>query len=145
MLGVGQGNGFMLLANTRPDGEGRYFATRWFMLLFPLVPLGRYHVRQLGQHDTGGVASVGTTTEYQLLGRSRLRLVEVLRTYLMFWVVMPVMFVGPIVLGVVLDDDANGEFMPALGAGVSIVMLGVFLAGFNVWRVRLRPVRHACE
>lgn len=144
MLGVGQGNGFMLLCNTRPDDAGRFFATRWFMLLLPIVPLGRYHVRRLGQHDIGGVASVGTVTQYQVLGRSRLRLPEILRTYLMFWIVMPAMFVGPIVLGVVLDDDPSGELMLMLGGGVSILMVGVFLAGFMVWRERLRPVRHAC-
>ncbi|WP_434444479.1 hypothetical protein [Lentzea sp. E54] len=147
LLGTGQGIGFTLLHNTRPDEHGRFFATRWFMLLFPVVPLGRYHVRLAGETTGGGFTSVSVTTAYQLLGRSRLRPVEILRTYLMFWVVMPVMFVGPIIAGIALQDPNSwdsDENMP-LAAGVSILMVVVFLAAFAFWKAKLRPVRHPCE
>jgi hypothetical protein len=145
LLGTGQGIGFTLLCNTGPDEHGRFFATRWFMLLLPLIPLDRHHVRLLDEATNAGFTSVSTTTSYRILGRSHLRLTEILRTYLMFWVILPVMLVGPIIIGVIMDDDPSGELTVMIGAGVSIVMLGVFLGAFSFYKQHWRPVRYPCK
>lgn len=139
------GFGYMLLHNTRPDADGRFFVTRWIVAVLPLVPLARYHV-------SGGVpieispevTRTTTATYYRFHGRSPLRWAEVLRTYLLFWVAVPVLLFGPIIAGVLLDDDPSGDTSLMIGMGVAVVSLCLSFAVFWLYRSRWRPVREAC-
>ncbi|MEV7020322.1 hypothetical protein [Streptomyces sp. NPDC093991] len=100
--------GTMLLHNSRADETGGFFATCWFMVILPVVPLSRYYVRQTGYSDQSGLLTINTTTSYHIVGRSRIRWIEVGRTYLAWWIVMPTAFVGPIVISVGGEDE-NAE------------------------------------
>ncbi|GAA5153100.1 hypothetical protein GCM10023214_05610 [Amycolatopsis dongchuanensis] len=144
VLGTGQGFGFMFLHNTRPDARGAFFTTRWLMIVLPIVPLGRYYVRQGPTTDSAGFSSVGTSTEYTILGRSRLRLVELLRTLALFWVVFPAAGVGPIILSIIWDNDESSEWPQAVGALVGIVLIVLVLVAHQVYRRKWRPLREAC-
>ena len=44
-----------------------------------------------------------------MFGRTRMRLWELTRTYVFFWLIVPVVFVGPIVLGAVRSQNSQGE------------------------------------
>ena len=135
------GMGWRLLHNTRPDADGRLFATRWLIVLLPIVPLGRYHVRR------GRISSTGRefTIEYRFFGRSPLRPVEVIRTYVYFWVVVPVLFLGPIFVGAFryarYSEDPDAVMVPF--AGLSLLLSAVQVAVFLLYRWRWRPVRAA--
>ncbi|MGW4430432.1 hypothetical protein [Streptomyces tendae] len=72
-LGTYNAIGTMLLHNSRADESGGFFATCWFMVILPVVPLRRYYVRQAGYGDESGLFSVKTTTNYEIVGRSRVR------------------------------------------------------------------------
>jgi hypothetical protein len=92
-----KGIGTVLTQNTRPDADGCFFATNWLVVLLPIAPLARYHARR-GRTTTRTAGSDRwTTTEYTLLGRSRVRVWEVLRVYALCWLVAPAAFIGPIV------------------------------------------------
>lgn len=144
ILGTSQGFGVTLVQNTGPDAKGAFFATQWVMIVLPIIPLGRYYVRRGRMTDTAGMFSVGTSTEYTILGRSRLRLVEVLRTLALFWIVFPAAGVGPIILSIVWDNDESSEWPQAVGALVSIAMIALVLVLLDLYRRKWRPVREAC-
>jgi len=137
------GFGTLLLHNSRPDADGRFFATRWFMIILPVVPLGRYHVRRLGVRQHGGFFSSAETTRYEVFGRSRLRAIEIIRTYLYFWLVLPAVFLGPIGASIALDDDPSGEGAELVGMLVAVALFWLALWALHLYRTRLRPVREA--
>jgi hypothetical protein len=152
-LGTENGIGTTLLHNSRPDAGGRFFATRWLMIVLPIAPLGRYYLRQGRSYDSGGLFTVRSTTEYEFHGRSRLRVSEVVRTYVFWWLVLPVVFVGPIIAGISWAEqqrpypnapDPPNMFRYELGGMLVAVLLTFLLLGLLlVYRMRWRPVREA--
>lgn len=136
--------GTTLLQSTRPDSSGRFFATRWAVVLLPVVPLGRYYVWRGRTTTSGGMFTSQSNTDYTLVGRSRLRAPEILRVYLLCWLAVPVLFVGPILGAVLWNPDAGSDTAYMAGAmGTSLVLTSLLLVGFLVYRARWRPIRQA--
>jgi hypothetical protein len=139
LLGTVMGIGEALYRNTSPDATGRYFATSWFTLLLPIVPLGRYYVSQ-GETQTEYTPIVGSkvSTEYRFYGRSRLRLVEIVRTFLYCWGLAAGLF-GPLVI-LIMGPNVFPPFRDMtemfVAGGLLVVVL---LAGRAIWT----PVRAA--
>lgn len=134
--------GTVLMRNTRPDSNGRYFATQWFVLLLPIAPVARYYLRQGETVMHPG----GHTIRYEIYGRSRLRLSEIIRAYLYWWAIPPL--VGtPIYYAAIWESMATSEtdepsYM-VTGMFVSIGLLGLWLAGLWIYHRLFRPVRRA--
>ncbi|MFI9818975.1 hypothetical protein ACIHFC_00625 [Streptomyces sp. NPDC052013] len=129
--------GTMLLHNSRADESGRFFATCWFMVLLPIFPISRYYVRQTGFREEGN----RMITTYEVLGRSRIRWIEIVRTYLAWWVVIPVTFFGPVAMIVVreMEGDDPGFFAVCLAAVPLLLILTLFV----IYKLYWRPVREA--
>ncbi|MBA0050180.1 hypothetical protein E0L36_04485 [Streptomyces sp. AJS327] len=137
-LGTYDAIGTMLLHNSRADESGGFFATCWFMVLLPIVPLSRYYVRQTGYRDESGLLTSRTTTTYEIVGRSRVRWTEVVRTYLLCWLVLPAVFVGPILFAVLRWDS---ETSALYGTFVSVGLFFLLFTLFLLYRTYWRPVR----
>lgn len=137
--------GTMLLHNSRADADGRFFATEWLMVILPVAPLRRYWVRQGAVHESSGFLSTSTTTEYEIFGRSALRAVEIVRTYLYFWLVLPAVFLGPILYGVLWSPSRTNDtdfYMLGymfLSVGLTFLVLTLLFLYRTFWR----PVREA--
>lgn len=130
--------GTMLFANTKPDKQGRYFATCWFVFLFPLVPRGRYYVRR-GRSTSSPPG--WSSTPYTVFGRSRMRVWEVLRTYVLCWLVIPAAFIGPIVAGAIRSQNSDDNTTYMMGMMLlSFGLLGVVAVAYAIWRVKVRKV-----
>jgi hypothetical protein len=137
-LGSYNAIGTMLLHNSRADESGGFFATCWFMVILPVIPLSRYYVRQTGYSDESGLFSVKTTTSYEIIGRSRVRWIEVVRTYLVWWIVMPAALVGPNVAAAVgSEDESAGLYGMFVSVGLTCLLLTLFFFYGRYWR----PVR----
>lgn len=90
-LGNVNGIGLTLMPTTRTDRDGRFFAIRWVWFLFwPVIPLGRYYVSEGLSFRWGNSEFGGERTSYALHGVTRLKAVEVIGTYVWFWLVAPV-------------------------------------------------------
>lgn len=134
------GKGIMLMRNTRPDAEGRFFATEWIVYILPIAPLRRYWVRE-GETTSKWLTD---TTRFEVFGQSRIRLVETLKTYLCWWALVPVVLAPWNHRGELpwrFDDVPNG-FGP-LVLVACLVML--HLTGWALYGLFLRPVRQAHE
>ncbi|MEU9189739.1 hypothetical protein AB0D14_35400 [Streptomyces sp. NPDC048484] len=142
-LGTYNAMGTTLLHNSRPDASGCFFATCWIVFILPVVPLGRYYVRQGKITDESGFSSVRTTTEYEFVGSSRLRSVEVIRTYLYFWIAVPAAFLGPIIASIAWDNNTSNDNAQFYGMLVSVASLCLLLLLLFLHRTRWRPVRRA--
>ena len=142
-LGTYNAIGTTLLHNSRPDGSGYFFATCWIVIILPVVPLGRYYVRQGKITDESGFSSIYTTTEYEFVGRSRLRLAEVMRTYLYFWIAVPAAFLGPIIASIAWDNNTSNGDAQFYGMLVSVALLCLLLVLLFLHRTYWRPVRRA--
>ncbi|GAA2251260.1 hypothetical protein GCM10010415_08560 [Streptomyces atrovirens] len=138
-LGTHSAMGTMLLHNSRADDSGCFFATQWLMIILPVVPLRRYYVRQ-GRITIEGSS---TTTEYEIVGRSRIRAVEVIRTYLFFWVAVPAAVLGPVLASIAWDDDPSGDDAQLVGMFVAVGLLLLLLSLLFLHRTFWRPVRSA--
>ncbi len=69
----------LLIDHGKADRNSCHYATRWFTLFFlPIVPLGRYYVRKVG------------TMSYQIFASMPLSTREIIWTYLLYWIVFPV-------------------------------------------------------
>ncbi|MGW0602058.1 hypothetical protein ACWD11_33730 [Streptomyces sp. NPDC002776] len=141
-MGTYNAIGMMLLHNSRADGSGGFLATCWFMVILPVVPLSRYYVRQTGYSDQSGLFSTRTTTSYDIVGRSRVRWIEVVRTYLVWWIVMPAAFVGPIVVAVGQEDENAGLYGMFVSVGLVFLLLTLVFFYGKYWRP-VREVRWA--
>lgn len=147
------GFGLQLKSFTRADRSERCFATRWLVFLYlPIVPMDRFYLREGSTTDDYyAVISSKTTTRYIIYGESRLRPAEVLRTYLFWWVVGPVvalLFPALLMLnGQRLSDAlAPGAAWPVLAVTGLAFLLFVgglaLLATLTVnYRKRWAPVR----
>ncbi|GAA2557543.1 hypothetical protein GCM10010423_69020 [Streptomyces levis] len=140
-LGTYNAIGTMLLHNSRADESRGFFATCWFMVILPVVPLGRYYVRVTGYGNESGLFFTSTSTSYQIVGRSRIRWTEVVRTYLAAWIVLPAAFVGPIIAAVVGWGDESATNAGLYGMLVSLGLLALLLTVFFCYRQLWRAVR----
>ncbi|MET9186557.1 hypothetical protein ABZX63_15015 [Streptomyces tendae] len=98
-------------------------------------------MRQAGYGDESGLFSVGTTTNYEIVGRSRVRWTEAVRTYLACWIVMPAALVVPNVVAAAVGwEDENAGFYRMI---VSVGLLFLLLTLFYVYAGHWSPVREA--
>jgi len=71
------------------DQDGVATATLWFTFVFlPLIPLRRYRVQFL--------PSQGAGYSYQVLSEEKRSISEILKTYLLGWIVSPILIFGPL-------------------------------------------------
>ncbi|MEJ5309222.1 MAG: hypothetical protein WHX52_05590 [Anaerolineae bacterium] len=71
------------------DQEGVATATLWFTFVFlPLIPLRRYRVQFLPAQGAG--------YSYQVISEEKHSISEILKTYLLGWIVAPVLIFGPL-------------------------------------------------
>lgn len=154
MLNTFNGTGLELKGFTRADAAGRCFATRWLVLLgMPIIPLGRYYLRQ---GSTTGFASGSYTeyrTRYAIEGRARPRFFEIIRTYVFCWLIGPGVVLAPTLallwrvdeLSDAIAPDSGWSFLAvtalALGWPVSAIVLLVML--LQNYRKHWAPVRTA--
>ncbi|MFD8597851.1 hypothetical protein ACFV1L_22880 [Kitasatospora sp. NPDC059646] len=129
-LGTFNGFGRTMLGRTRVDADGACFATRWFTAaMLPIVPLGRYYLKVGETVDVAGRGGASTsTTQYLFLGEARLRPSEILRTYLFFWVLVPLLTALPVTL-FALNADAFSHEHPLL---FILLLLGIPVVGIIV-------------
>lgn len=127
-LGSFNGIGFGFKSFTRTDARGCCFATRWFMLVYlPVIPLGRYYVKDQGTTGTYAGAYTSTTTRYTIYGRSPLRADEILRTYVFQWVLGPAFVIVPIILWLSNADAISGETSDSVSGWRIFLLIAVFL------------------
>ncbi|MCX4546107.1 hypothetical protein [Streptomyces sp. NBC_01565] len=124
------GIGTKYLGFSRKQSDGSHHATEWFVVNYlPVVPLRRYRlVVGRTNHTPGSTGGSTSTTEYHVLGRTRLRVLEVLATYLTWWVAGPALVLSPFLL----MAWANPDF----GRGSSF-WSGVVVIGGLTWVVGL--------
>lgn len=110
---MGVGTRYLGFSFRRPDGT--HDATKWFVLLYmPIVPLRRHTLlvgETSGHYAAGAVSYV---TRYVIRRDARPRPLEVLATYLTWWVAVPGIAVAPLVLLNASDAEAADEFFPVL-------------------------------
>ncbi len=83
------GIGTTLLGVSDMDQEGVATATFWFTFVFlPLIPLRRYRVQFLPAQGAG--------YSYQVISEEKHSISEILKTYLLGWIVAPVLIFGPL-------------------------------------------------
>ncbi|MFD7062301.1 hypothetical protein [Streptomyces sp. NPDC059906] len=142
-LRTDSGIGTMLLHNSRPDTSGRFFATAWLVILFPVLPRGRYYVRQGASSESPALGGTVHTTRYEFFGRSSVRMSEVIRCYVFGWLVVPVFFLLPsaAVLWWLTQDSGWSSGLWGFLAVAVWATLGTLL--FIQYRRRWRPVREA--
>jgi hypothetical protein len=128
------GFGFMLRGFTRLDGEDRCFATCWSNFAgLPVRPTERYYLSEKGFSSV----NAEWMRVYGLHGRSRLRRIEVLRTYAYCWLVAPAIVLLPstaaIVLAVHVSDALSACLLigglfcwPSAGVIINIRLLTAF-------------------
>jgi hypothetical protein len=142
------GIGFGLKGFTRKDATGRYFATRYFTVVYlPLVPVDRFYLTETSTDYQNYDVGSSTITRYQIAGRSRLRFGEILRTYLFNWIIGPGIVLAPILLWLGHADELSDSI------GIIWVLVGFigWLLGsiiglaflFVVDRERWAPLRQA--
>lgn len=121
------GIGFTFRGSTRPDESGRYFATRWFVLLgLPLAPMDRFYLRKASTETV----ALGYKDRYVVDGESRLNAGEVLRTYLFGWIGGPAVIVLP-TLALFYPLYQFLQSIAPDAAWVVLVMIGVFVVGLT--------------
>lgn len=102
------GVGTELKGFTGVDATGHRFATCWSILFgIPLIPVGRYYLREVSTTISGNAVHSRTTTRYEMAGESRLRAAEVLRTYA-FWLLGLALVGAPLALLGVYADRLGG-------------------------------------
>ncbi|MER5808599.1 hypothetical protein ABT143_10470 [Streptomyces sp. NPDC002033] len=124
------GIGTKYLGFGRRQSDGSHHATEWFVISYmPVVPLRRYRLLVgATQYVPGAVGGGTSTTPYHVLERTRLRVLDVLATYLAWWVAGPALVLGPFFLMARVAPDA--------GRG-SAFWSGVVVIGGLVWVVGL--------
>lgn len=95
------GIGTWLLGVEKTDQPGIYTATNWITVLFlPLIPLARHRIKPT-RMQRGHMS-------YEILSKEKLNALEVLRTYLFGWILIPLLGFAPIVLAVAEVQSALG-------------------------------------
>ncbi|TDD93329.1 hypothetical protein [Actinomadura rubrisoli] len=143
-LSTFNGIGYELKGFTRTDPSGRCFATRWWVVLLPLLPLERYYVTE--KEMTAD--AVGWTTHYLIHGQSYLRIGEIVRTYLFCWLIGPAMALGPSLgLAALMIEVVDASFNVPFWV-IVVTIVGGFIGSFCIvslllmtYRKRWAPLR----
>ena len=109
---AGFGTKYLGFSKRRPDGT--HTATEWAVAILPVWPLRRHQLvvgMTSGQYHRGTISYV---TPYRIVASTRLRPLEILATYLTWWVLVPGIAVGPIVLLNLSGSQAKDGFGPNL-------------------------------
>ena len=113
----GFGTDYRGWSDKHPDGS--HTATLWVVILaMPLVPRSRDTFRVLAR-VTRGASSV--TTTYSILKREPVRVTEVLRTYLMWWLILPL----PIYVALVVAFRVPQAIQCVVLTGMLVFTVGV--------------------
>ncbi len=121
----GIGTKYLGFGYKQPDGS--HNATEWFVLnLMPIIPLRRYQLEVGKTRYASGAVGSTLTTEYLVLGRTRLRPLEVLATYLTWWIVVPGIALAPLVAASQLTAGDGSQ------SGVLVVFGLVWLLAFPI-------------
>lgn len=125
-----------------------YFATRYFSIVgLPIVPLGRFYLRETEKLFSMQGAVSRETTRYAIAGRSRIRVGEVLRTYLFCWLLGPAIVLVPIglLLGNADEISQSIGFWWVFGGFIFWLFASIFLLVFlmGAYRKRWAPLREA--
>jgi hypothetical protein len=87
------GIGTTFLAISKRDNHQNCYATRWFTIFyFPIFPLYRGKITP--------ELRTPNMFEYKLVSKERLKIDEVLKTYLFGWILFPVLILWPIPLAI---------------------------------------------
>ena len=116
------GIGTMWQGISKPNASGMRTGTRWFTVFYlPVVPLSRHRFRYGGSAQSRW-SFLGRTTPYTVYSKESLDVGEILTTYLLSWVICPLILVVPLVFLL--------PILPQPGlAGIAIT------AGILVWFV----------
>ncbi|GAA5021557.1 hypothetical protein [Kitasatospora paranensis] len=106
----GIGTKYLGFGHRRPDGS--HHATRWVVLFdLPVIPLSRHRLRVGATlHTMRGTASQ-SVTGYEVLDEGTMVVREVLTTLLVYWIVGPLIALGPVVLVLLAIGDAQLGFV----------------------------------
>jgi hypothetical protein len=134
---MGFGTRYLGFSFRRPDGT--HDATKWFTLLYmPVIPLRRDKLvigKTRAEAFGGGIVR---TTEYRIVCQTRLRAMEILATYLTWWVLVPGAAIAPLVLFSKSGWKVMGsDFLPSL---LGILWLIGVLVGVSKFAARLRDL-----
>jgi hypothetical protein len=95
---------------TARQSDGSHYATKWFTAGFmPVVPLARYQLI-IGSSES---SANEWKTDYEELGRTPLRWQEIAVTYVGWWLVMPVVVLGPLLVAYALGVGRDGGPRPS--------------------------------
>jgi hypothetical protein len=94
------------------QADGSHHATRWVVLLdLPVIPLSRHRPRVGATlHTMHGTAS-RSVTGYEVLDEGTMVVREVLTTLLVYWIVGPLIALGPVALVLLAIGDAQLGFV----------------------------------
>lgn len=116
---IGTGTAYRGFSRRRPDGT--HDATEWAVLFhLPIVPRRRHTLvvgPTTGQYAAGGLTY---TTRYRLVRQTPLRPVEILATYLTWWILVPGLALAPLLLLTASGSRAADDFLPV---GLTIAWL----------------------
>jgi hypothetical protein len=117
------GIGTTLLGVSSMDAESIATATEWFTFIYlPIIPLNRYRVRFLPHKGSG--------YSYEILDREPVNAREVLKTYLLGWVLTPVVLFGTLMLG--LEEVFSSIGLPESWQ-MPIIIFGIVWVIVAVW------------
>jgi hypothetical protein len=120
-MGTFQGFGTDYRGWSEKYSDGSNTATLWVVMLWlPVVPRFRDTVVVLRQRAQGATS---LTTTYSILKREPVRIGEVLRTYVMWWLVLPL----PLVFAFVVALNASEAAVPCLVLTSSSVFAMIIL------------------
>ncbi|GGW58638.1 hypothetical protein GCM10010503_39660 [Streptomyces lucensis JCM 4490] len=92
-----------------PNRDGSHHATQWAVLLFlPVIPLRRHRLTVGDSSYTQYGNGSTSVTHYAVHEETPLVGGEILRTYLTWWVIGPLIVFGPPALALVLVGDGIG-------------------------------------
>ncbi|MFD9128767.1 hypothetical protein [Kitasatospora sp. NPDC059571] len=97
------------------QADGSHHATRWAVLFdLPVIPLRRHRLRVGATLHTRLGNGSRSVTRYEMLGEDALVVREVLTTYLVYWIIGPVLALGPVVAPPAPLGGARLGFLPWL-------------------------------
>lgn len=137
-----QGVGTAFAGRSRVDAQGAFFTTKWIMLLGPVIPIGRYYVRETGSSNLPG----HSVTRYEILGQARLDPLALVRTLLFCWICAPGLVVGPSVLLLSHADDlvygANWSIWLLIATFIVLLIAGITATTLLIinWQRRWAPL-----
>ena len=129
-IGTIYGFGSKIIGRTPRNAEGLQFGTLWaFAFGLPLYPRCRLLFSTGHSESSVSGAVVVQHTDYHVAGATPFVPVELVKTYLYRWLLVPLVLLGPVAL-YVLETDAIAD---VLGTSLPAVML--FVALPLVWVV----------